>query len=239
MIPKIIHKIVITDDGKMPLFPRGLQDAINSFARVNPTYDVKIYTGDDCKRYIKEHFGPLELETYMSLKPHCFKSDFFRQLVLFKEGGWYSDLRQVCLLPLDIIDALEKEYYYSAELQFGRYCNNSFIGSIPKHPITGKMIRIMMHNVKEQHYGITALDITGPVPYKYALVDFNMMYPDKVFFGIYNEHTILFGEHVFIKRKYNDAIGGDNSDVVGMTSYVDMWDKRDVYTRPKSFEEME
>ena len=56
MIPKIIHKIILVDDGKIPYLPEGLSKAPESFYRQNPDYKVKIYSGEDCVNYIKENF---------------------------------------------------------------------------------------------------------------------------------------------------------------------------------------
>ena len=55
MIPKVIHKIIIVDDGKIPKFPDGMKNALETFYRMNPEYKVKIYSGNDCIEYIKKY----------------------------------------------------------------------------------------------------------------------------------------------------------------------------------------
>ena len=88
MIPKIIHKIVLVDDGKIPTFPDGMKKALETWYRMNPGYKVKLYSGDDCVNYIKEHFDDDVLEAYNTLKPYSYKCDLMRHLIMYQEGGW-------------------------------------------------------------------------------------------------------------------------------------------------------
>ena len=82
MIPKIIHKVIIVDEGKMPQIPSGMNKAIETWYRLNPGYKVKLYSGESCVNYIKRHFDDEILEAYNSLKPYAYKSDLMRQLFL-------------------------------------------------------------------------------------------------------------------------------------------------------------
>jgi len=45
MIPKIIHKVIIVDDGKLPKLPDGMKKAMKTFYTLNPGYKIKVYTG--------------------------------------------------------------------------------------------------------------------------------------------------------------------------------------------------
>jgi mannosyltransferase OCH1-like enzyme len=63
MIPRIIHKVIIVDSGKKPVFPDGMKRAIETWYRMNPEYKIKIYSGDDCISYIKENFDHEVLES--------------------------------------------------------------------------------------------------------------------------------------------------------------------------------
>lgn len=102
-IPELIHKVLITDDGELPKLPEGMKRAFETWYRMNPGYRIKIYSGNDCIDYIKKHFDEKVLNVYNTLKPYAFKSDLIRQLILYKEGGWYTDTRMICLHPLEIL----------------------------------------------------------------------------------------------------------------------------------------
>jgi len=107
-IPKVIHKIIIVDEGNIPTMPEGMKKALETWYRMNPDYKVKIYSGEDCVEYIKTHFDDEVLKAYNTLKPYSYKCDLMRHLILYNEGGWYSDIRQVCLEPLDTLSNLNE-----------------------------------------------------------------------------------------------------------------------------------
>jgi hypothetical protein len=231
MIPKVIHKVIIVDDGKIPIFPDGMKKALETFYRMNPGYKVKIYSGDDCVNYIKEYYDEETLKVYTTIKPYAYQSDLMRHLILYREGGWYSDIRQICLNPIETLNALNKEYYTSIDCPPNQMCMyNAFIGSIPKHDISKKMINLVLWNVKQRHYGIDCLYPTGPGAYMNASVDYIRSYPERCLIGQHTSGTIEFGRHQrFIQCKYNNAKGGDNSDIKGGNDYGEMWRNRDVY----------
>lgn len=98
-IPKVVHKVVIVDGGGMPRLSPPARDALASFSEMNPEYEVRVYTGKTCEEYIRKHYNDVVLDAFRSLVPYAFKADLFRYLVLYNEGGIYSDFRQVCLTP--------------------------------------------------------------------------------------------------------------------------------------------
>ena len=75
MIPKVIHKVIIVDGGEMPVLPDGIKNAIETFYRKNPDYKVKLYSGNACVEYIKQHFDEEVLNAYNTLKPYAYKCD--------------------------------------------------------------------------------------------------------------------------------------------------------------------
>jgi mannosyltransferase OCH1-like enzyme len=235
MIPKVIHKVVIVDDGTIPKLPDGMKRAFETWYRMNPGYRVKIYSGKDCVAYIKEHFDNEILEAYNALKPYSYKCDFMRHLIMYQEGGWYSDMRQECLLPIENLEKLGKEYYTSVDCPPNQICMyTAFIGSVPKHPISKKMIDLLLWNVSQKHYGLDCLYPTGPGAYMNAAIDYVRAYPEKCMIGQHTieeqrEEFIRFNNVRHVKCKYNNAKGADNTDMKGTNDYGDMWRKRDVY----------
>ena len=235
-IPKVIHKIIIVDEGNIPTMPEGMKKALETWYRMNPGYKLKIYSGDDCVEYIKKHFDEEILEAYRALKPYSFKCDLMRHLILYNEGGWYTDMRMISMEPLDTLNHLNKEFYVCIDKPQQQFCMcTGFIGSVPKHTISKKMIDIILWNVKQNHYGIDCLSPTGPGAYVHACVDYLRMYPEKCMVG---EHVIEGGEQFIryhnlriVKVKYNNAKGADNSDVGGTNDYGEMWRSHDVYLK--------
>ena len=70
MIPRVIHKIIIVDGGKLPKLPDGMKKSLETFYRMNPGYKVKIYSGDDCIEYIKKYYNDETLEAFNAIKPY-------------------------------------------------------------------------------------------------------------------------------------------------------------------------
>ena len=230
-IPKVIHKIIIVDEGNIPTMPEGMKKALETWYRMNPDYKVKIYSGEDCVEYIKTHFDDEVLKAYNTLKPYSYKCDLMRHLILYNEGGWYSDIRQVCLEPLDTLSNLNREYYTSLDCPPNQMCMyTAFIGSVKEHPISKKMIDLLLWNVKQRHYGIDCLYPTGPGAYMNSAIDYVRAYPEKCVIGQHtsDEHVVFGGTRV-LKCKYNNAKGADNSDLGGTNDYGVMWMNRDVY----------
>lgn len=230
-IPKVIHKIIIVDEGNIPTMPEGMKKALETWYRMNPDYKVKIYSGEDCVEYIKTHFDDEVLKAYNTLKPYSYKCDLMRHLILYNEGGWYSDIRQVCLEPLDTLSNLNREYYTSLDCPPNQMCMyTAFIGSVKEHPISKKMIDLLLWNVKQRHYGIDCLYPTGPGAYMNSAIDYVRAYPEKCVIGQHtsDEHVVFGGKRI-LKCKYNNAKGADNSDLGGTNDYGVMWMNRDVY----------
>jgi hypothetical protein len=234
VIPKVIHKVIIVDGGEMPDIPEGMKKALETWYRMNPGYKVKLYSGKDCEAYIREHFDEEILDAYRTLKPYAYKSDLMRQLILYKEGGWYTDARMVCLEPLDSLNRFGKEFYVCIDKPQQQLCMcNGFIGSVANHPVSKKMIDLILWNIKQRHYGIDCLSPTGPGAYIHASIDYIRKFHDKCLVG---EHTFVDGEQVIrfhnsrvVKVKYNNAKGADNNDIIGGNDYGHMWRMGDVY----------
>jgi len=231
-VPKVIHKIIIVDGGEMPDMPEGMKKALETWYRMNPGYKVKLYSGKDCEAYIREHFDEETLRAYRSLKPYSYKCDLMRHLIMYHEGGWYSDIRQVCIEPLDALNNSNHGYYTSVDCPPNQLCMyTAFIGSVKGHPISKKMIDLVLWNVKQRHYGIDCLYPTGPGAYMNAAIDYVRANFGKCMIGQHtpDEH-VVFGDTRILKCKYNNAKGADNTDIVGGNDYGQMWRNRDVYT---------
>ena len=231
-VPKVIHKIIIVDGGEMPDMPEGMKKALETWYRMNPGYKVKLYSGKDCEAYIREHFDEETLRAYRSLKPYSYKCDLMRHLIMYHEGGWYSDIRQVCLEPLDALNNSNHGYYTSVDCPPNQLCMyTAFIGSVKGHPISKKMIDLVLWNVKQRHYGIDCLYPTGPGAYMNAAIDYVRANFGKCMIGQHtpDEH-VVFGDTRILRCKYNNAKGADNTDIVGGNDYGQMWRNRDVYT---------
>ncbi|KAL4885265.1 hypothetical protein BJY04DRAFT_180509 [Aspergillus karnatakaensis] len=78
--------------------PKGLteqaQKLIDQWLEKNPNFRHELLTDDSGDQYVRENYAywPEVLETYMALTVPILKADFLRVLILYADGGIWSDL---------------------------------------------------------------------------------------------------------------------------------------------------
>lgn len=92
MIPKTLHFVWVGDADRLP------REDIDTWVRLNPTYDVRIWTDSDLnterwalQRHIDDMY-PIEL---------CGVADMMRYEIVFLHGGIALDADSRCVRPLD------------------------------------------------------------------------------------------------------------------------------------------
>ena len=144
----------------------ALQSAHDSWKKLNPNYEIKYWSYSDCLKYLESE-DKIYFDTFKSLKPYAYKCDFFRYYILYKQGGFYSDWKQKCIVPLDYINKNNTEWIscFDTGNGYSKYyecMGNGFLGSIPNHPILKSSIEQIIKNVDKKFYGSSCLDPTGP-----------------------------------------------------------------------------
>ena len=228
-IPKIIHKIILLNDKNITTYPPDLQRAINSFKELNPDYELRVYNYNDCLRYIYQHFGPRMVEYFEKLKPYAYKSDLMRMLLLYNEGGFYSDMKEVCLKSFDEVFPKDMTWF-SAYDRPVYHMLNAFIAAPPHHPWIRNTIQLIIHNIDNRYYGNSPLYPTGPAIF-FIGCDLKNKKPTDCFgrFEASGIHRIYYKDTAVIQNKYdNGKSAWSNS---SGNDYSEMWDKNDVYEK--------
>jgi hypothetical protein len=96
LIPRVIHQTYRSSSS----IPPALQQLRDSWIRVNPTWETRIWDDHDCREFVRHEF-PLYFEAYMGLPKDVERADFFRYLVVLRHGGVYADMDTECKVPLD------------------------------------------------------------------------------------------------------------------------------------------
>ena len=219
-IPKKLFKILLRDTGDLPLsFVEDIQQiktttsstkgndtvdnnnntydnliikAHQSWSTHNPDYTIYYYDLVRSRHYLQTHFHPVFLRTFDCIIPFAIKVDFLRMCFLYKEGGYYSDWKEVCytqnLLTLlsthnsaqtqttsttststsTTSSSYTTQHYHSIVLFEDRWVpsifkiQNSFLGSSPRHPVIAAKIKLIMSSVQSNYYGKHPHDATGP-----------------------------------------------------------------------------
>ena len=156
---------VIVQNHKRRYIPQNLMNSIQKLQKHAPNYAYNFYDDDESREYIAEHY-PTALESFDTLIPGAYRSDLFRIVRLYSEGGVYFDAPfnpHSSELVLD--DVLKPQYDFVSVNDRGYGLFNAFIASVPKHPILKHAIETIIDNVSHRKYGAQPLCITGPTIY--------------------------------------------------------------------------
>ena len=158
-IPRIINKIFFGKDGQFQGSIDGnLKRAHDSWKDMNSGYQVRYFDLTATRQYLHQFFHPVFLRTLDCIQAFANKADFARIVLLYREGGWYSDFKQV-VLQKNLLDTISSGTNFWAaideegpERKF-KCLQNAFIGAKPRHPILEEYLKLMMKNVQSRHYG--------------------------------------------------------------------------------------
>lgn len=188
--PKILHRTYI-DSQKAQKYQKCLDKSL----KTNPYLEHRFYSDQDIEEYIQLYYSERIYNAYKSLNPAYgpARSDFFRYLVLYREGGLYLDIKS-CVIsdisklfestgklivsqgrnskdihPFGMIPSSVNSYDWSlfSGIDCGEY-NNWHIISSPGHPVLGKVIQQIVSNIEKgkdsYKYGeYSVLVLTGPI----------------------------------------------------------------------------
>lgn len=178
--PFIIKKLLINynnDDNIIPktimqtyktrYVNRNIYNATRTWTLLNPSYKYIIFDDEQCRKFIKNNFQPIVLRTFDTLIPGAFKADLFRYCYLYKEGGVYTDIDNICLAPLDNIIA-KTDSFVSVKDRPPSTILNAFMAGHKGNPVLHDCIKQIVYNVTHRVYFDTgrslldALTYTGP-----------------------------------------------------------------------------
>jgi mannosyltransferase OCH1-like enzyme len=178
-VPKVINKVYIQHDGKMQDPIPSIREAHDSWIKLNPGYKLKLWSLEDCQEYLSNNFTSDHLEAFNCLQAYAAKVDFFRYCIIYNEGGWYSDWKEVCLVE-NILDKMSEInnfiWFKDNGNDYSRDAKSvmtAFFGAIPKHSILKDAIKRVINNCINEHYGDSSLDPTGPHLFGVAINHYN------------------------------------------------------------------
>jgi hypothetical protein len=197
MIPRILHKVIITTNGGFPPYlstilemmsnetmrlnyininnnnnnyTGSIEEAHISWYINNPNYDIRYYDLHRCRLYIKQYYHSLFLRAFDCIEAFAGKVNFFRYLVVYREGGYYSDWKQVCIKAglLDylsthnstkqprwkgsITTASQSTTWFSCwgTTPSHKTMQNAFFGAMPQSPILAAAIHKSLINIQSR-----------------------------------------------------------------------------------------
>jgi mannosyltransferase OCH1-like enzyme len=194
-IPKNIHQILTPDKSKINYM---FQVNIDYIKKLNPTWNHILYDDNDIIEYIKTNYGIQMLNIYNMINPEygAAKADFFRYLLMYKEGGVYLDIKSGMKYPLDEIINEDDEYILS---HWASKPNKKILGNKngefqqwhiicrPNHPYLKAVIinvinNILNYDIKKDGVGkLGVLKVTGPIIYTQSIQPLLLQYNHKLY----------------------------------------------------------
>lgn len=182
-IPKKVYQLIKDKNNINPSF----QENIEYIKKINPTWTHILLDDDDMVEYMKKNYPPDILKIYNMINPiyGAAKADFFRYLLMYKEGGAYFDIKSGMKYPLDQIIRQDDEYILTHDKC---QCQSSFLDSEdgefqqwhiickPNHPFLENVIKNVIKNIVNydiKKYGVGkpgVLKVTGPIEYTKSIL---------------------------------------------------------------------
>lgn len=192
-IPKKIFQLLADKNNIHPEFFNNIQRIKN----MNPDWRYTLYDDKDMIEYLQTYYSPEILYYYNKINDNygAAKADFFRYLLMYREGGVYLDIKSGSLEPLDNIIGSDDEYILS-HWDLPHQINN--LGMIkgeyqqwhiicrPKHPYLLAVINKVINNIENytvDKFGVgkmAVLKVTGPIAYTEAIVPIKDQYTHKL-----------------------------------------------------------
>jgi hypothetical protein len=217
-IPKVIHKILLENEdavaNRIRTWNSSEKKAHDSWTKMNHGYIIKYWNMNSCKEYLKSNFPPIYISTFNCIQAYSGKCNFFKYCIIFNEGGWYSDWKQICLKKdlLNKLAQLSPFTYFHDKGNFYSFQNkcvqNAFFGSIPKNPILQNAVDVVIEHTRKKFYGKCSLDTTGPCAFGKVLQQSLNIYhipSSGKFYGNNFEHN-RFGVVVHHKYDYDGSL---------------------------------
>ena len=145
-IPKIIHQTFKSRD-----IPPKYSSYRDGLTALHPGWEYKFYDDEACRQAVERHF-PAFLAIYDRASV-IQRTDIFRVIVVYGEGGFYMDMDVECLNPLDAlcgfrcVFAEESTLTGEEALRLGHRDRlrvaNCMFGSEPGHPFLLYILRKM------------------------------------------------------------------------------------------------
>jgi mannosyltransferase OCH1-like enzyme len=153
-IPRIIWQTNYTDKVTLPVYANYL------FNRwVSPTYEHRFVSNEGVAEFIKANYPQDVYESYMRIQIGAGQADFWRVLVLQKQGGVYLDIDAHTVTSLDKIIRPEDDEVLIIRKD-GRL-DSYFIASVPDNPNIKKVIGQIMVNI-DDYATNSVYGMTGP-----------------------------------------------------------------------------
>jgi mannosyltransferase OCH1-like enzyme len=162
MIPKKVHLSWKTKDlldSESPLITEGVKKLIE----LNPNWEVTIYDDAEVDAYLQDKLEP-QLYALIADKHIVQKTDLWRLIKLYIEGGLYMDIDRFVNTPLD--DLVDESTKWVVPTCRDYDFSHDFMMTAPQNPAYQVAANLYLERLKQGHNSIYFL---GPQTYMHAI----------------------------------------------------------------------
>lgn len=235
-----LHQILITNNRQVPTdMPDMVRHNVESFRRLHPEAQYRLWGMDDLRRFIAENFEQTVLEAFDILQAFALKADLGRYCILYVYGGIYSDLSNRFLSRWRIkADKLIGCFREHKPLHGALWMNqNTIIYAAARQPEIKLAIDLVVENVHNRDYGVSSLAPSGPVLFGRVTAAIGRAGQYQIgesvnvqVEGALNRSTYVDVDGALIATRLQGK-GGKPSEIGlrGTNVYGEMWDRREIY----------
>ena len=130
--------LTIKDKSKIPHY------ILEQYAKYAPKYNLEIFDDEDCKAFLKKHYGLEFVSKFESFQMGCHKADLFRYAYLFKMGGIYLDVKTILLRSIEEIFVDHRICYIVRSIN-PKSIYNGIIYTPPRNPLFRMLLMDLFH----------------------------------------------------------------------------------------------
>lgn len=161
-IPKVFHYTWKSED--LPSFYRECKETIEQ-QHPSPPWTHRLWTDDEIDEFVSARFAERK-EQFYAMPQVIMRVDVFRYMLLYEEGGVYSDLDVIMYRPIDELIAdcrLLLPLQNDRDGMHNQLCQH-FLASVPRHPFWRDLIdHILDRPLDELAAYSDPLRTTGPI----------------------------------------------------------------------------
>jgi len=162
IIPRKIHISWKTKD-LLQSESRFVRNCIGRLVQLSPNWTVEISDDDDLDDYLRVKLDASDYSRLKDCHP-VVKSDVWRLIKLYEEGGLYVDIDRLCNVSLDSV--IDHKAMMVLPICAGRDFSHDFMCSAPGNPIFTTALEL---NLKRRAEGSNNTYFLGPQTYFHAV----------------------------------------------------------------------
>jgi mannosyltransferase OCH1-like enzyme len=149
-IDKVINKIYFSDTGDYDNMTSAVVEAQASWTIKNRGYIIRTYNLKQAREYIAANSSNRALSAFDCINSFAGKANLFRYIVVYNEGGWYSDWKQVCLKD-NLLDSFGNESLVFFKSSVMKGCvQNALFGAVRNQDILKQLIDLTIDNIEKK-----------------------------------------------------------------------------------------